>query len=140
MLPPHNRLRLTRDHERATRLGVRGGTARVVVHLLADTAERGTPSRVGIVVSRAVGTAVNRNAVRRRLRHLMRARLDRVPQGSLVVLRAQPGAAAVPTAVLAEDLDRALDRALGRALSADRRGSTTAARRESGRDAMGGGR
>jgi ribonuclease P protein component len=120
MLPPQHRLRLTREHQRATRLGVRGGTSRVVVHLLVDPARTRMPARVGIVVSRAVGTAVNRNAVRRRLRHLMRARLDRVPTGSLVVIRAQAEAAAAPTAVLAEDLDRALDRAL----QADRRETT----------------
>lgn len=136
MLPPQNRLRLTRDHQRATRLGARGGTARVVVHLLTDPRRTGPPVRVGIVVSRAVGSAVNRNAVRRRLRHLMRERLDRIPDGSVVVVRAQADAAAVQTAVLAEDLDRALHRAM----QVGRRVNTSAAGRISGRGSMDGAR
>jgi ribonuclease P protein component len=113
MLPPKNRLRLTRDHRAAARLGVRGGSQLVVVHLVADvTAESTPPSRVGFVVGRAVGSAATRNAVRRRLRHLMRDRLDRLPAGSLVVVRARAGAGTAPSAVLARDLDTALQRAL----------------------------
>ena len=136
MLPPQNRLRLTRDHRRATRLGIRGGTTRVIVHLLADPGRTRTPPQIGIVVSRAVGTAVNRNAVRRRLRHLMRARLDRVPSGSMVVIRAQAEAATVPTAALGEDLDQALDRAL----QADRRAAPRSARHGHGSVREGGAR
>jgi ribonuclease P protein component len=113
VLPPQNRLRLTRDHQRVARRGARGGAARVVVHLVTEpAAEVRTAPRVGIVVSRSVGNAVTRNTVRRRLRHLMRERIDRMPAGSLVVVRARTGAGTAPTAVLAGDLDTALDRAL----------------------------
>jgi ribonuclease P protein component len=113
MLPPKNRLRLTRDHQATTRLGVRGGGQLVVVHLVANvTADNTPPARVGFVVGRAVGRAATRNTVRRRLRHLMRDRLDRLPAGSLVVVRARDDAGTVRTALLARDLDTALDRAL----------------------------
>jgi ribonuclease P protein component len=113
LLPPHNRLRLTRHYQRATRLGARGRGELVVVHVAADEAgDVSKPPRVGIIVGRVVGSAVIRNAVQRRLRHLMRERLDRVPAGSLVVVRALGGTGGVPSAVLASDLDTALDRAV----------------------------
>jgi ribonuclease P protein component len=113
VLPPQNRLRLARDHQRVARRGARGGATCVVVHLVTESAaEVQAAPRVGVVVSRSVGNAVTRNTVRRRLRHLMRERLDRVPAGSLVVVRARTGVGSTPTAVLAGDLDTALDRAL----------------------------
>src|SRR5450432_3703909 len=63
------------------------------------------PARVGFVVSRAVGTAVVRNKVRRRLRHLMRGYLGSLPGGSLLVVRADPRAATARQADLAAELD-----------------------------------
>ncbi|MFE4020889.1 ribonuclease P protein component, partial [Streptomyces sp. NPDC059101] len=71
------------------------------------------PPRAGFVVSKAVGVAVVRNKVKRRLRHLVRDRLDRLPAGSLVVVRALPGAGAAEYDQLARDLDAALERLLG---------------------------
>ncbi|GFE23455.1 hypothetical protein Sliba_39080 [Streptomyces nigrescens] len=64
-------------------------------------------------MSKAVGIAVVRNKVKRRLRHLMRDRLDRLPTGSLVVVRALPGAGDADHGQLARDLDAALERLLG---------------------------
>ena len=64
-------------------------------------------------MSKAVGGAVVRNKVKRRLRHLMRERVDRLPPGSLVVVRALPGAGNADHVQLARDLDAALERLLG---------------------------
>jgi ribonuclease P protein component len=64
--------------------------------------------RAGFVVSKAVGGAVVRNRVRRRLRHLMRSRLDRLPDRTDVVVRALPAAANRTYAALGADLDGAL--------------------------------
>ncbi|BDM73480.1 hypothetical protein HEK616_69670 [Streptomyces nigrescens] len=64
-------------------------------------------------MSKAVGIAVVRNKVKRRLRHLLRDRLDRLPAGSLVVVRALPGAGTADHDELARDLDAALERLLG---------------------------
>jgi len=69
--------------------------------------------RAGFVVSKAVGGAVVRNKVKRRLRHLMRDRIAQLPPGSLVVVRALPGAGGADQAQLARDLDAALQRLLG---------------------------
>ena len=67
--------------------------------------EQQNPARVGFIVSRRVGTAVVRNRVRRRLRHLVRGYLGSLPGGSLLVLRAAPRAATACQADLAADLD-----------------------------------
>ncbi|RYJ30337.1 ribonuclease P protein component [Streptomyces sp. L-9-10] len=60
-----------------------------------------------------MGGAVVRNQVKRRLRHLIRERLSELPPGSLVVVRALPGAGDAEYAHLARDLDAAFQRLLG---------------------------
>jgi ribonuclease P protein component len=111
--------RLTRRDEFATavRRGRRVGRAHLVVHLLVPEAGPDPVDaavRVGFVVSRAVGGAVVRHRVARRLRHLMRDRLEILPTGSRLVVRALPAAAEAPSSVLAADLDSALRAVLHR--------------------------
>ena len=72
------------------------------------TRDIGEPARVGFVVSKAVGNAVLRHRVTRRLRHLMRDRLAVLPAGTLVVVRALPPAATASSSDLGSDLDAAL--------------------------------
>jgi ribonuclease P protein component len=60
------------------------------------------------MVSRAVGNAVRRNTVKRRLRHLMGERLNVLAAHSSVVVRANPAAAAAGFALLRDDLDTCL--------------------------------
>ena len=67
---------------------------------------------VGLVVSKAVGGAVLRNQVKRRLRHLARQRLTSLPGSAVLVVRALPPAATASSAELGADLDRALGRVL----------------------------
>ncbi|WP_092602327.1 ribonuclease P protein component [Actinopolyspora xinjiangensis] len=69
-----------------------------------DARER---TRVGFVVSKAVGNAVVRHRVARQLRHLMRDRLPALPPGTMVVIRALPPAAAATSAELGRDIDKA---------------------------------
>jgi ribonuclease P protein component len=71
------------------------------------------PGRVGFVVGAAVGAAVTRNRVKRRLRHLMRSRIDRLTGGSLCVIRALPPAGAADYRVLGRDLDAVLSNTVG---------------------------
>lgn len=84
---------------------------------LVDVRSAAHVKRVGFVVGRTVGGAVERNAVRRRLRHLMRERLHLLPPGSTLVVRALPAAATVSSADLGADLDAALSRLLGGGVS-----------------------
>jgi ribonuclease P protein component len=93
----------------AVRGGRRAGTPLLLAHLRADTAG---PTRVGFVIGRPVGTAVRRNLLRRRLRHLVRERLDRLPAGSALVIRVNPPAASATSAQLAAALDRSLAKLL----------------------------
>ncbi|GAA2476030.1 ribonuclease P protein component [Streptomyces sp. NPDC059506] len=121
MLPTENRMRRPQDFATAVRRGRRAGRPLLVVHLRTPStletdphAAGGGPSpaRAGFVVSKAVGTAVVRNLVKRRLRHLVRERLSLLPPGSLIVVRALPEAATADHDRLARDLDAALRRLL----------------------------
>jgi ribonuclease P protein component len=103
------------DFTAAVRGGRRAGRQTLVVHLN-RTGSAQAPTRVGFVVSKAVGSAVVRNRVKRQLRHLTRERMDLLPSGSLVVVRANPAAAGAST--LAADLDSALATLLRRAQGA----------------------
>lgn len=80
----------------------------MVIHLLAPGDNGGT--KVGFVVGKSVGNSVRRHRVTRQLRHLMRSRLDRLPTGTQLVVRARPEAAGVSSALLGRDIDRILVR------------------------------
>ena len=113
MLPGRARLTRSQDFTAAMRGGRRAGRPLVVVHLrpaAAADADSTGPARVGFITSKAVGNAVVRNQVRRRLRHVVAARLGSLPPGALLVLRATPAAAGATSAQLGEDVDRALGR------------------------------
>lgn len=70
-------------------------------------------STCGFVVSRAIGGSVVRHRVLRKLRHLVSPRLEQLPPGSRLVVRALPGAATASSAALGNALDRALRGVLG---------------------------
>jgi ribonuclease P protein component len=112
LLPAAARIRRRDDFSAAIRGGSRTGRTLLTAHLLIepDTA----PPRVGFVVSRAVGGAVVRNKVRRRLRELVRSRLNSLPAGSLLVVRANPRAATARQSELAAELDLVIDTLLRR--------------------------
>ena len=74
------------------------------VHVLDDVVSvregvRRPRSRVGFVVSGALGNAVSRNRVKRRLRHLAAAHVADTPVGTDIVVRALPRAATAPDEV-----------------------------------------
>jgi ribonuclease P protein component len=118
MLAAAQRIRRSTDFADTIRTGRRTGRGALVVHLTvpqtsapesADAAgEPAPPVRAGFVVSKAVGNAVHRNRVRRRLRHLVRDRLAGLPAGTDVVVRALRGAAELSYGQLGADLDGAL--------------------------------
>ncbi|GAA4591605.1 ribonuclease P protein component [Planotetraspora phitsanulokensis] len=112
MLPSASRMRRGDQFADAIRRGRRAGRPMLVAHF--SVRETDEPPVVGFVVSKAVGGAVIRNQVKRRLRHLMRDRVARLPRGSLLVVRANPPAASARSENLAAELDVALDRLLRR--------------------------
>ncbi|HEY0166702.1 MAG TPA: ribonuclease P protein component [Jatrophihabitans sp.] len=109
MLPAAHRLRSAADFTAVTRRGRRVRSGSVVVYLLTDPAEPAA-SRVGLVVGKAVGASVVRHQVSRRLRAQLQDRLDRIPSGAKLVVRALPETAKASSAVLGHDLSRALDK------------------------------
>lgn len=117
VLPTAARLTSGESFRRCVREGRRAGSRTVVVHALDEQPahldgpeDPGQPARVGFIVSRGVGGAVVRNRVRRRLRHLVRERLDALPPASTLVVRANPAAAEASYDELRADLGRCLER------------------------------
>ncbi|MEV8436304.1 ribonuclease P protein component [Actinosynnema sp. NPDC051121] len=137
MLPAAHRLTRSQDFGLVVRRGRRAGRSRLVVHVLTPAASNGVPaerrtpaapdgasaeqrtvqptldpSKVGFVVSKAVGNSVVRHRVSRKLRHLVRDRLDSLPPGTSLVVRALAPSADADSAELGRDLDAALHKVL----------------------------
>jgi ribonuclease P protein component len=114
------RLRRREDFTATVRTGRRATRGALVVHLALpaeqpDPARTDHPSaRAGFVVSKAVGDAVTRNTVKRRLRHLVRTELAALPAGADVVVRALPTAASRSYAQLEIDLREGIAAAVRR--------------------------
>lgn len=128
MLAAAQRLRRREDFAVTIRNGRRAGRGALVVHFLQSTVEPALadqpsaragfvvsepaapmlPARAGLVVSKAVGNAVVRNLVKRRLRHLVRSHLADLPPESMVVVRALPASATAGYEDLGRDLEAAL--------------------------------
>ena len=108
VLPAQARIRTPDDFRATLREGVKAARPSLVLHARRRDE---SPSRAGFVVSRAVGGAVVRNRVKRRLRHLAAAALPQLPMPLDVVVRALPAAA---TGDLAGDFEAALHRCAGR--------------------------
>jgi len=68
------------------------------------------PSRIGLIVGRAVGRSVVRHQVARRLRAQLFLRLGALNSATDLVIRALPGAGRMSSAALGRALDEALRR------------------------------
>ena len=115
-------MRHSGEFARAIRSGSRAGGQHLVVHLLAPapdpTDPTSAPAKVGFVVSKAVGGAVQRNLVKRRLRDIVRGRLGDLPDGALAVVRALPSSSGASYAELSDAVGRSIDMATRRQLRA----------------------
>ncbi|HLS93729.1 MAG TPA: ribonuclease P protein component [Microbacterium sp.] len=102
--------RLTRgiDYRTVVRRGARRAGAVHVLHVV-DTGEP-RPARFGFIVSKAVGGAVTRNTVRRRLKAICHEATPQVRDGADIVIRALPASAQTPFAELRRDVLRGLER------------------------------
>ena len=121
MLSRAHRLTASRLFGPTVRRGRRAGSRTLVVHLVLPEPVRADvcgpsvtnrPAQVGYVVSKAVGSSVTRNTVKRRLRHLTRERVSSLPGSAVLVVRALPAAATASYQELGADLDRCLHRVL----------------------------
>jgi ribonuclease P protein component len=85
-----NRLSRSRDFDAVYRQGRSTSTRFLVLYWFDREDEPGEP-RLGLAVPKAAGNAVARNRIKRQLRELWRARLERIPPGRDYVLIAKPG-------------------------------------------------
>jgi ribonuclease P protein component len=109
-----NRLSRSRDFDAVYRHGRSTSTRFLVLYWFEREEELGEP-RLGLAVPRAAGNAVARNKIKRQLREVWRARLERIPSGRDYVLIAKPG---LPEAVRANGfnwLGERVDEVLGKA-------------------------
>lgn len=105
MLPRVHRIVDGNELRRVSRRGVRH-TTKFFVASVVET--RGSPTRVGFIVSKHVGGAVVRNRVKRRLRDLAFRSVVVSPEGRDIVVRALAPAGEASFAELAEAWNSAL--------------------------------
>jgi ribonuclease P protein component len=101
MLSSKNRIRLSADFSTTVRSGARSGRRNLVLYAVPTALDQ--PSIFGFIVSKAVGNAVTRNLVKRRLREIAVHTLRAYPQGLSVVVRALPPAAKADFGALSND-------------------------------------
>jgi len=107
-----NRVTRPVDFRSAVRRGRRVSTSSAVLHVL-DRHASG-PTRFGFIVTKAVGGAVIRNTIRRRLRAISHEVLPEIGDGRDVVVRALPGSDAVPWVTLHAEIAEAIQRSVTR--------------------------
>ena len=96
--PKAARLALASEFQRMRREGVSHHGKFMVLSVLASAGEG--PARVGLITSRRVGGAVQRNRVRRRLREIVRVGRAELLPGTWLVLIARARAATAEFALL----------------------------------------
>ncbi|KUH94469.1 ribonuclease P protein component [Mycobacterium sp. IS-3022] len=110
MLPARYRMTRSTEFGITVNRGVRAVQPDLVVHALRSEVAAEPGPRIGLVVSKAVGTAVQRHRVARRLRHVARTVLDELDPADRVVIRALPSSRHAISARLEQELRTALRR------------------------------
>jgi ribonuclease P protein component len=119
VLPAPYRMKRSTDFSATVSRGVRAVQPDLVVHALRDDGADNGP-RIGLVVSKAVGNAVQRHRVARRLRHVARTVIDELAPADRIVIRALPGSRNAVSARLEQELRTALRRTRARSEAAGR--------------------
>jgi len=106
------RYRMTRSTEFGATVsqGVRAVQPDLVVHTLRGGDAIGDGPRIGLVVAKSVGSAVQRHRVARRLRHVARTVIDELDPADRIVIRALPSSRNAISARLEQELRTALRR------------------------------
>jgi ribonuclease P protein component len=113
VLAQQHRMRTSVQFSETTRSGARSGRRNLVLyaHLTAED----DPSISGFIVSKAVGNAVVRNRVKRRLRELAARTIAERPTGLSLVVRALPPASEADWREISQDYRGSLRAALRKA-------------------------
>ncbi|OBK29917.1 ribonuclease P protein component [Mycobacterium asiaticum] len=112
MLSARNRMRRSTEFDATVKYGMRTVQPDVIVHVRRGNQYEDDPGpRVGLIIAKRVGTAVERHRVARRLRHVARPMLDGLHPRDQIVIRALPSSRQVSSARLAQQLRSGLRRA-----------------------------
>ncbi len=98
------------DFTHTVKYGVRASQPDLVVHAYRGTAAADPAPRVGFIVAKSVGNAVDRHRVARKLRHAAHLVLDDLAPSDRVVVRALPGSREAGSAQLGLELHAGLRR------------------------------
>lgn len=104
-------MRQSTEFDATVKCGLRRVQPDVVVHVRRASDRDAAGPRVGLIISKKVGSAVERHRVARRLRHVARTMLSELDQRDRVVIRALPSSRQVSSARLEQQLRRGLRRA-----------------------------
>ncbi|MCW2731572.1 MAG: ribonuclease protein component [Mycobacterium sp.] len=110
MLPAQYRMTRSTDFGHTVNRGVRAAQPDLVVHALKSPDDGSGGPKIGLVVAKSVGNAVDRHRVSRMLRHVARKVLDELGPGDKVVIRALPSSRTAISARLEQELRTALRR------------------------------
>ena len=110
MLPAQYRMTRSADFGLTVNRGVRAAQPDLVVHALRTPDDVSSAPKIGLVVSKSVGSSVQRHAVSRKLRHVARTILSELRPGDRIVIRALPGSSRAISARLEQQLRSALRR------------------------------
>ncbi|MBO0864134.1 MAG: ribonuclease P protein component [Mycobacterium sp.] len=108
MLPAPNRMTRSREFDATVKHGARAVQADLVVY--ARQSEPASVPKVGLIIAKSVGSAVQRHRVARRLRHIARHVLPELDPSDQVVIRALPSSHAAVSGRLEQQLRAGLQR------------------------------
>lgn len=111
MLSARNRMRRSTEFDATVKSGMRNAQPNIVVHVRRAKDCDGKGPRVGLIVAKTVGSAVERHRVARRLRHVARTMLGGLDESDHVVIRALPNSRDVSSERLERQLRNGLRRA-----------------------------
>lgn len=111
MLPARHRMTRSAEFGSTVKNGVRAVERDIVVHAKRCDQEIEPGPRIGLVVGKSVGSAVQRHRVARRLRHVARSVITELDPGDRIVIRALPGSRNAISARLEQELRAGLRRA-----------------------------
>ena len=118
MLPAQYRMTRSTDFGITVNRGVRAAQPDLVVHALKSSDDGSGAPKIGLVVAKSVGTAVQRHRVSRMLRHVARGVIEDLGPGDRVVIRALPSSRHAISARLEQELRTALRRVDAKSVAA----------------------
>lgn len=103
-------MRRSTDFDATVKHGARAVQPDLVIYALHGSDDEPEAPKVGLIITKSVGSAVQRHRLARRLRHVARTVVPQLEESEKVVIRALPSSRDVISARLAEELRAGLRR------------------------------